>query len=750
LRSNEIDLGQGQEKWQKDIDDATGPFSGNVLNSNIDLSPLFARLKKSTERHLRRQGTITTTERDHRLTLLVQRAPDKPIAILACATALSRSALRSLLATHANVDLRMDSTIVAHLRTIEAVNNVNPYAVDAAEMKKVQSLRRLLDRGKFDFLANLQAYYAAEGAGTLEDLFPPHFIQQLLGGMGSNFRDLLESYRGENDWVSAHSLICNLPTLMNSSRTFSSAIMSILPAWRSWKVWQPNHKRIGAWSGISPGRRVQLTEIIALDGPDFVFESHQTLFKAFIASSSEHGLAATWRGRFMDQVRHIESDAVQFVYRILQYLSNIWDSSISIDVFIHFYQRSQIDTNRMALLEALRATGNKSLFSSLYHILDSRDILTQVSEMTTMLDTFNGALDEELLNCLSGLFKDIAERGVGTIQETLLTAFEGGGDPYLGIHQLLRLREGLGKTKPLHERLNTSTVEALQNLPTPEDSDALLDLRRDIGKLADGGERITFLNEYCQVRFTNQGELDEESKAITEALVPIWRKPAHAQRKLLAGSLLSCYTLPVRARCQCIQQVHEMEESYARRIEAVVQAGARGAYMACPGLAAILLLKGFRKKYDLGCWADLLLWMIEYQGADLVQSTVDHMDMSSWLNWLEQLRTILGEKRSHSQAPILAAGLHEWSQKLKEENSKAISALDREHIPESFREWILLAREEDRQLVAQMLTSIGRDEERYMMTLREFLSGMKDIDGIRPGIWAAVAVRIKNGEDLMV
>jgi len=193
-----------------------------------------------------------------------------------------------------------------------------------------------------------------------------------------------------------------------------------------------------------------------------------------------------------------------------------------------------------------------------------------------------------------------------------------------------------------------------------------------------------------------------------------------------------------------------MEESYARRIEAVVQAGARGAYMACPGLAAILLLKGFRKKYDLGCWADLLLWMIEYQGADLVQSTVDHMDMSSWLNWLEQLRTILGEKRSHSQAPILAAGLHEWSQKLKEENSKAISALDREHIPESFREWILLAREEDRQLVAQMLTSIGRDEERYMMTLREFLSGMKDIDGIRPGIWAAVAVRIKNGEDLMV
>lgn len=749
FRSNEKDLGKGQEKWQKDIDNATGSFAGNILNSSIDLSALFVRLRTSTERYLRRQGTISTNERDHRLSLLVQRAPDKPIAIIACATALTRSALRSLLATHANVDLNMDSTIVAHLRTIEAVSTVNPYTIDAAEIKKVQSLRRLLDRGRFDFLVNLQAYYSVEGAGTLEDIFPPGFIQQLLGRMCSNFRTTLESYRAENDWVSAHSLICKLPALMNTSRTFSSVVMNFLPTWRSWNAWQPNHKRISAWIRISRGQRLQLKEVLDLDGPDFVFESHRTLFEAFMVRSREHGLAATWQDRFMEQIRTIESDVAQFVYRVLQYLSNIRDSSISIDVFIHFYSRSQIDANRMAFLEGLSSTGNTSLFSSLYSILSSPEILLQVSEMSKMLDTLNGALDEELLKCLSAVFKDIAESGVRAIQENLRLAFESGGDPYNVIHQLLRLREGLEKTKPLHQILNASTLEALQNLPTSEDSDALLDLRRDTSKFADEDNRMAFLDEYCKVLFTNQGTLEEESKAITGALVPIWRKPAHAQRKLLATSLMSCHTLPAQIRCQCIQQVHGMEESYVRKIDAVVQAGVRGAYMACPGLATILRLKGFQKKYDQGCWADLLLWMIEYQGTDLVQTTVNHMDMSSWLNWLEQLRIILGEKMNHSPAAILVAGLHEWSRRLKEEHSTAIAALDRLAIPVSFKEWILLARKEDHEPAAQMLTSIAHDEERCSAILREFLLWVKGGNLVKAPIWAAVAKRIKNGDNLM-
>lgn len=740
-RSSQKDI----ERWQRDIHIATGSFAGNVLNSNIDLSSLFIKLRKSTERYLKKQGTIATTERDRRLTLLVQKSPQKPIAILACATALTRSAIRSLLASESNVELSQDSTIVAHLRTIEAVSTVNPYAVDAAEVRKVQSLRRLLDRGRFDFLAHLRAYYAVEGAGTLEDLFPPGLIQQLLEGMCSNFRETLESYSTESDWVSAQSLISELSVLMDSSsQTFRMKIAEILPAWRAWILWQPNNVRIRAWIRISRAQRIQLAEILALDGPDFCFETHRTLFEAFMVKSREDGLETVWQNRFMDQMRNIQGDVVQFVYRVLQYLSNIRDSSIAIDVFIHFFHRSQIDVERIVFLERLSSTGKKILFSSLYSILNAPEILIQVREMTTMLDTLNGSLDEELFQCLSLVFRGIAQAGIETIQRSLRLAFERGGDPHAVVHQLLRLRGSLENTEMLHQMLDPCTLDALQNLPTLTDSDALLDLRRDVSKFANGDVRLTLLNNYCRVRFTNQGTLEEESKLIAEALVPIWRKPSHAQRKVLAVTLMSCHTLPVQICCQCLKQVHEMEEKYVRKIDAVVMAGARGAHMACSELVAVLLSKGFQKRYDQACWADLLLWMIEQQGTDLVQVTLDHMDMVAWVNWLEQLRIILGGKMDQSQAPILVAGLHRWSQRLKAEYSTAMEFLDRERIPGSLKQWILLGQEAVHELVARMLTSFGRNEERCVGILREFVQLSEDTNLTDAPTWAAMAHLIND------
>jgi hypothetical protein len=743
--SSQKNMGRGQERWQRDIHTATGSFAGNVLNSNIDLSPLFIRLRKSTEKYLKKQGTITPTERDHRLTLLVRSSPQKPIAILACATALTRSALRSLLASESNVESSQDSTIVAHLRTIEAVSAVNPYAVDAAEVRKVQSLKRLLDRGRLDFLAHLQAYYAVEGAGTLEGLFPPGFIQQLLEGMCSNFRETLESFRTESDWVSAKSLISQLPALMDSSsQTFRMTIMKVLPTWRSWISWQPNNARISAWIRISRAQRIQLTEVLALDGPDFVFETHRTLFEAFMVKSREDGLSTVWHNRLTDQIRNVQGDIVQFVYRILQYLSNIRDSSIAIDIFIHFYHRSQIDVERIVFLERLNSTGKKLLFSSLYSILNSPEILTQVRDMTTMLETLNGSLDEELLQCFSLVFRDIAQSGIETLQRNLRLAFERGGDPHTIVHQLLRLRGSLEHTTILHQMLDPCTLDALQNLPTFADSDALLDLRRDVSKFSNEHVGLTLLDTYCKVRFTNQGTLEEESKLITEALVPIWRKPSHAQRKVLAASLMSWQAIPVRICCQCIQQVHEMEENYVRKLDAVVKAGARGAHMACLELITVLLSKGFQKKYDQACWTNLLLWMIEQQGKDLVQGTLHHMDMVSWMNWIEQLRSILNGKMDQSPAPILEAGLHRWSQRLKAQHSTAIEVLDRENIPGSLKQWIFLGEEEGHELVARMLASFGRDVDRCLVTLRNFIRWTKDNNLTNDRTWAAMAKLISD------
>lgn len=737
--SRQRDVERDQDEWQRDIQAATGLFTGNILNSNIDLSPLFTRLSKCTRRYLKKQGAIPESERDNQLRLLVQLARDKPIAILACATSMTRSSLRSVLAKESNISLHQDSSVVAHLRTIEAVSTVNPYAVDVAEMKKVQSLRQLLDRGKFDFLNNLQAYYKVEGAGSLENLFPPGVVQQLLQGMCSSFRERLELYCSEYDWVSAHSLVQELPALMHSSQAFRTTIMNFLPTWRSWISWQPNIRRIGAWLRIGKAQRKQLKEIFALDGPDFIFESHQTLFEAFMTQSREQGVPTLWADCLMDQIRNIEGDVVQFVYRILQYLSEIRDTPTAIDVFIHFYHRSLIDPVRMLFLERLHAEGKKILFDSVYSILNSPDILTQVREMTVMLETLDGSLNEELLQSLSVILRGIAESGINALQENLSHAFKNRGDPHAAVHQLLRLRQGLENAIILHQMIDDSTLDFLKDLPTLEDSDALLDLRIDAHRFSNG--QITFpgLDQYCEARFTRQGTIDKDSRVIAEALLPIWRRPAHAQRKLFALALMSLNKLPLLIRCQCVEQVHKMDENYVRKVHAVIQAASRGAYMACPELLTIISSKGFQRKHEQTCWKELLRWMVEQQGHNLIQGTLDNMTMMTWIYWLEQIQGLLGESLDQPPPPILSPSLHQWSQKLKADHFAALAALDCEAIPATLKQWIFLGQEDSRELVNRMLTGFSRDPKAFSGLLRDFIALNQEIDLTDAPTWELMA-----------
>jgi hypothetical protein len=272
------------EDWHSEIDSVAGVIHPSDLKFPYDL------LRQTTEVYLKKKGKITQRDTDARLVILIEGHEAKDIAVAAAAHAITAKSLRALLHVDSNVAHGSYWGLETWLQCLIAANYGNAASVTDLEATWA---RHLLP-------------FAAHGPGAagklliginraLRELATPNMsmVPEFLALTNRALVDYaahLEGLRLKNDWIAAYGASCwmvelgrSTPRLLPSGSLLLEHILdSRFPVWRVWASWRPDLRLVRILSTFESSYAAVLTDILALEGPDFISGTKPTLREGLV------------------------------------------------------------------------------------------------------------------------------------------------------------------------------------------------------------------------------------------------------------------------------------------------------------------------------------------------------------------------------------------------------------------------------------------------------------------------------------
>lgn len=321
------------EEWHHTIDAIVG-----VLQPSDPKFP-YPQLRSTTDEYLKKKGKITQSDIDIRLALLIDSHRSRDIAVAATAHAMSAGSLRAILHVNLNVSYGSYWGLEPWLKCLLAANNGNPASVTDLEVRWAQHMLPFATHGPMasgKILVGISR--ALRECATPNMNAVPDFLN-LTSRAISDYGAQLEGLRLRNDWMGAYAASYWLAELGRTSPVSTPPgfllpehiLDAQFPVWRTWARWRPDMRLLQTLSSIDGDRTALLTDLLALEGPDFLSGGKATLREGLI-EQYQSGCSYIKLGRMLIQVPGRTKDGLREILEsAISTLGSIWTAAMPLD-----------------------------------------------------------------------------------------------------------------------------------------------------------------------------------------------------------------------------------------------------------------------------------------------------------------------------------------------------------------------------------------------------------------------------------
>lgn len=675
----------------------------DVRSDGIQHFP-FAQLQAHTCEYLKKKGRLTPDERDTRLIALVKDHSAKDVAIVACAHALSPRAVRDLLRGELHVDLCNHLSVLVYLRAVVRVNHANRDAVTGLEAQSAQALIKLASPDVMHIREQLHIFAvrmtALMRAGAPDNPLLHHVVDGILRSAYTNFGAQMEAMRFEKKWLQAHAAANWLSTLPGPSPNMERLLDDVFPNWRIWAAWRPDINCLRLWENLTAEQRRELGDILSLEGPDFTSGRKATLREGLLSQPAVRSGSSVSYGRLVIKLENgSDDDARTMLDRLVNAFTAACSASLnSLALFTHICVHNAVDSSKLQILEHVNAISDPSVSKGVLDLHSSRANSARMAGLMQLLPALDGDRGQVLREALSTYVVGIIEEVILGLQDKFSSHLQS-GLPVDGAG--IRLHEfgvSLRNASWLQDVINDQLRSLLRGWPTTKDVTALLKLRADAQSTTqEGSSSLTdMIDAYCVACLTGRGTCSAETRNTIEGLIHMWQQPPDPDRREVALEIARRSNIPFGIRRQCLVQLSDMTEKFIRSIHPIVN---KDTDIACVHFARLLVTQKLLNTDRIECWRDLLLYMIEQRSSTLLEYTLKHLDVKSWLQWLYHLRKIFHDWVGHSSLPILQSSLHDWAERLSVNYLSVLSSSELANESGSLMRWILTGWEESEMII---------------------------------------------------
>jgi len=438
--------------------------------------------------------------------------------------------------------------------------------------------------------------------------------------------------------------------------------------WRAWASWRPNSPRLKLWENLVDDQRIHFRDILALEGPDFGCNIHQTLNDHMAALPATGPDSTLVIGSVRIDINASWNDKLGLLHRLLYALDDACASNKEEFALLINLTQPMLSDQQLQIFEAVHKLGSaaiaKAVLAALQPTPQSDSLLLLLSALAKPNATeLRSVLCKQLINQLTSRFCDLQK----TIAVRMLEGQPSGDEGLKMIEELQQFGQAMRDAEWLLSLLKPNDQTLLRNWPTLKLAKTWYMLREATEEFS-SKSLWSSLNRYFLHYFIRPQNV-ESNFQIVDSLIGAWNLldvSTSPWRSRLSLYIAAYASTGIAFRCKCISQVPAMTDSFANDLFAILSTCHEKPAQAVLGMAHFLASCSNAEVG--GSWRIVLVRLIEQQGPHLIQKLLKDISVERWVELLESLTSIFqddpewDDKAAH---PLLQRSLREWGRCLQ-------------------------------------------------------------------------------------
>jgi hypothetical protein len=249
------------------------------------------------------------------------------------------------------------------------------------------------------------------------------------------------------------------------------------------------------------------------------------------------------------------------------------------------------------------------------------------------------------------------------MQKLLLSQIQSGRSSTDIETKLQACGSGLLETTWLWPFLGSSLLELFKEWPSRADLEYLHSIRdlTAVPAAGDMSEVSKKVDGYFVDCLVKRGTINTGTSILVKALMTLWQRAHDSDRRLLALSVVQGRVISTSFRCRCLAQLPQLPDGFIHNLRVIIYHYDQAPAVACVDLTSLLAAT----RLPVTCWRPALSRMIESQGEKLLDYALANLKAEEFLQFLENIRSLFGEKMQWDPATlpaIMNPKLHRWAE----------------------------------------------------------------------------------------
>lgn len=658
------------ETWHKNVDADIGSECPCLLDGSINPHFPWSSIKGHTEALLKKKGTISPEEQENRLLGLVCRHGATVNALAACAYGLSPKTIKACLTGDFGRLPGLHNEISIYLQAVIVIHHTNSAAVTATDAGLAKALLPLcgLDATAAGQVLQIATKLWVSGVPTAS--LAQDEIEVITQKACRNFTGQLSTFVSGDLWSQAAKVASWVPTLSSSmtrspsENKLNRILSKAFPEWRAWAAWRPNFARLKLWESITSDQQLSLHHFLALEGPDFRCQLHQTLKEHFASCKSD--LASEVSNR---PIRFEPNTTIEIQFDMLcRLLSQVDDACAGtpaeIELLIHLAGK-EITQSHLGLFDAVHTAANTLVSTGVLELLRPDPEIKKLFPLLSSLansdfEPVKRIISKQLIDTFTWRFKEL--------RQTTLSRISAG--PPLGADGLRMITELHECGQAMHdaewflEMLKPNHQKLLKNWPGAKVATTWQTVREAAEAYPSNGFH-NILNKYFIHHFIHPIS-QQYGFQVAETLIELWSCPsvlASRTRRRLSLLITSGAGVDTAFRSRCIAQLSILTDDFTDSLLSIFEICEAQPIKGIIDLTK-LLASGLSENI-VQCWRVVLVRLLEQQDQKLLHKLLDALSTDAWVTLLRGLRTVFQDEPEFEGAgphAILRPSLRAWGE----------------------------------------------------------------------------------------
>jgi hypothetical protein len=492
----------------------------------------------------------------------------------------------------------------------------------------------------------------------------------------------LHTLQLEGQWCKARKESGWLPTLLDESAEHfvgRAEVVQVVevafPGWRPWAAWRPDMDRLSAQERLNAEQRSSLSDLLRLEGPDFMLGQQPTMRDALIVQyhNTYRPIPEVCWGKIQLKVQSAQGQEasrrdVEELFKRLSMAVHLacTASAHGLELLEHLcYEKKNIDESALGIFCASTLVGSSmpTVTADVLLVLKPqtgpRGRSSQMEAVMRLLLALGQPTMQALRDAFTPHLVSLISISMQEMQATLGMQLENPDK----VRELHTFGISVQAAQWLYPLLAPSLGSLISNWTSAEKMRAMQTLQLDVLRLP-CKELLAvrrMFNAYYTECLIERGTIDLNTKTLVEALIELWHRNPNDDRKRIALVVASVRETGSALRCECLRRLLMAPDEFIHDLHQTLQSYTKGPDDAC---IKVVQLLAATEHDEIACWRSIIYSLIKERESTLLEYALSHLDVHNWFHWLLDIQTVftgMTIEDVQTSSSVFQPALYEWA-----------------------------------------------------------------------------------------